>query len=99
VATGRPHGRAAPARTPDGGAADRDDRAERPGGDGIYQAAQQVGLAIPQDLSVVSFDDSDIARWLNPGLSSLAIPHYEMGRRAVDILLDGSTDNRIERRA
>ena len=48
---------------------------------------------------MVSFDDSDIARWLNPGLSSLAIPHYEMGRRAVDILLDGSTDNRIERRA
>ena len=63
---------------------------------GVYQAAQQVGLAIPQDLSVVSFDDSDVARWLNPGLSSLAIPHYEMGRRAVDVLLDGSSDNRIE---
>jgi LacI family transcriptional regulator len=63
---------------------------------GVYQAAQQVGLTIPQDLSVVSFDDSDVARWLNPGLSSLAIPHYEMGRRAVDMLLDGPTDNRIE---
>jgi LacI family transcriptional regulator len=63
---------------------------------GVYQAAQQLGLSIPGDLSVVSFDDSDLARWLDPGLSSLAIPHYEMGRRAVEILLDDAADNRIE---
>jgi LacI family transcriptional regulator len=63
---------------------------------GVYQAAQQVGLSIPGDFSVVSFDDSDVARWLHPALSSLAIPHYEMGRRAVEVLLDGGTGNRIE---
>lgn len=63
---------------------------------GVYQAAQQIGLSIPGDLSVVSFDDSDVARWLHPGLSSLAIPHYEMGRRAVELLLDGADGNRIE---
>ena len=63
---------------------------------GVYQAAQQVGLSIPGDLSVVSFDDSDLARWLDPGLSSLAIPHYEMGRRAVEILLDDASGHRIE---
>ena len=63
---------------------------------GVYQAAQQLGLSIPGDLSVVSFDDSDLARWLDPGLSSLAIPHYEMGRRAVEILLDHSPGTRIE---
>jgi len=63
---------------------------------GVYQAAQQLGLSIPGDLSVVSFDDSDLARWLDPGLSSLAIPHYEMGRRAVEILLDDASGHRIE---
>lgn len=63
---------------------------------GVYQTAQQVGLTIPGELSVVSFDDSDLARWLYPGLSSIAIPHYEMGRRAVEILLDGRDGTTVE---
>jgi LacI family transcriptional regulator len=54
---------------------------------GAYQAAAEFGLAIPGDLSVVSFDDSDLASWLRPGLTSAAIPHFELGRRAVEILL------------
>jgi LacI family transcriptional regulator len=54
---------------------------------GTYQAAAEFGLAIPHDLSVVSFDDSDLASWLQPGLTSVAIPHFELGRRAVEILL------------
>jgi LacI family transcriptional regulator len=36
---------------------------------------------------VVSFDDSDLASWLRPGLTSVAIPYFELGRRAVEILL------------
>jgi LacI family transcriptional regulator len=54
---------------------------------GAYQACAEVGLSVPQDLSVVSFDDSDLARWLKPTLTSVAIPHFEMGRRAVELLL------------
>jgi LacI family transcriptional regulator len=54
---------------------------------GTYQAAAEFGLAIPRDLSVVSFDDSDLAAWLRPRLTSVAIPHFELGRRAVEILL------------
>ena len=42
---------------------------------------------MPEDISVVSFDDSDLASWLQPQLTSVAIPHFEMGRRAVEILL------------
>ena len=63
---------------------------------GLYLAARERGLSIPGDLSVVSFDDSDLARWLDPGLSSLAIPHYEMGRRALEIQHDDPWGNRIE---
>jgi LacI family transcriptional regulator len=58
---------------------------------GIYQAAATHGLKIPDDLSVISFDNSDLARWLYPGLSSIALPHFDIGRRAVEILLDGRT--------
>jgi LacI family transcriptional regulator len=56
---------------------------------GAYQAAQEAGLAIPRQLSIVSFDDSELARWLRPELTSVALPHYELGRRAVRLLLAG----------
>ena len=36
---------------------------------------------------MVSFDDSDLAGWLRPALTSVALPHEEMGRRAVRALL------------
>jgi LacI family transcriptional regulator len=54
---------------------------------GAYQAIAEAGLRIPQDISVVSFDDSDLASWLRPALTSIAIPHFELGRRAVEVLL------------
>lgn len=55
---------------------------------GIYQSATGLGMTIPDDLSVISFDNSDLARWLDPGLSSIALPHFDIGRRAVELLLD-----------
>ena len=54
---------------------------------GAYQACQHAGLSVPEDISLVSFDDSDLASWLQPQLTSVAIPHFEMGRRAIEILL------------
>jgi LacI family transcriptional regulator len=54
---------------------------------GAYQAAAEAGLAIPRDVSIVSFDDDVIASWLRPGLSTVALPHEQMGRKAVELLL------------
>ena len=54
---------------------------------GAYQALAEHGAEVPRDVSVVSFDDSDLAGWLRPALTSVALPHYEMGRRATRILL------------
>ena len=54
---------------------------------GAYQACQHAGLSVPEEISIVSFDDSDLASWLQPQLTSVAIPHFEMGRRAIEILL------------
>lgn len=54
---------------------------------GVYQALAEVGWQVPQDVSVISFDDSDLAGWLRPALTSVAIPYFEMGRRSIELLL------------
>lgn len=55
---------------------------------GAYQALHEAGLTVPDDVSLVSFDDHPIAGWLRPGLTTFAIPHDQLGRRAVELLLD-----------
>lgn len=65
---------------------------------GAYQALAESGLTIPEDVSVVSYDDQDIASWLRPALSTLALPHYELGRTAVELILgDGPLGAGIHR--
>jgi LacI family transcriptional regulator len=54
---------------------------------GVYQAAVEAGLRIPQDLSVVGFDDMEFAAGLAPGLTTVALPHHEMGAWGVRKLL------------
>lgn len=55
---------------------------------GAYQALQENGLSIPDDVSVVSFDDASIAGWMRPGLTTFALPHRAMGKKAADLLID-----------
>jgi LacI family transcriptional regulator len=54
---------------------------------GVYQALAEVGLRIPEDVSVVSFDNSELAGWLRPRLTSVGLPYAELGATAVGILL------------
>jgi LacI family transcriptional regulator len=55
---------------------------------GVYQAIEELGLAIPADVAIVGFDDEpEFAAWLRPPLTTLQLPHYDMGRWAVDHLL------------
>jgi len=56
---------------------------------GAYQALTDAGLTVPIDVSVVSFDDDELAAYLRPGLTTIALPHEAMGRRAVELLLSG----------
>ncbi|MDA8290092.1 MAG: LacI family DNA-binding transcriptional regulator [Actinomycetota bacterium] len=60
---------------------------------GAYQAVADAGLEVARDVSVVSFDDEPVASWLRPGLTSVALPHYELGRKAIEVLLalDGAS--------
>ncbi len=55
---------------------------------GVYQAAEELGMAIPGDLSVVGFDDSEVAKYLNPPLATVWQPAYEKGLKAAEILIN-----------
>jgi DNA-binding LacI/PurR family transcriptional regulator len=54
---------------------------------GVLRAAQQLGLAVPDDLSVVGFDDIPLAVDLTPPLTTVRQPLIEKGRLAAAVLL------------
>jgi LacI family xylobiose transport system transcriptional regulator len=55
---------------------------------GLYEAARELGLIIPRDLSVVGFDDLPIARWIGPPLTTVRQPLTEMAEVATRMVLD-----------
>lgn len=58
---------------------------------GVYRAAQTVGLSIPGDLSVIAFDDGVLARSVEPRVASFGLAQRELGRMAVDLLVEQGT--------
>jgi LacI family transcriptional regulator len=54
---------------------------------GVIEAARLRGLRVPQDLSVVGFDDTPIARLLSPPLTTIRQPLREMGQLALQTAL------------
>lgn len=54
---------------------------------GAYAAAQDQNYAVPEDLSIVGFDDTRVAAYLRPALTTIRQPLEEIGRQAVDLLL------------
>ncbi|GIH46620.1 transcriptional regulator, LacI family [Microbispora rosea] len=68
---------------------------------GVYQAAHEMGLRIPDELSVVGFDDLPMAQWLIPALTTVRQPLTEMAAAATTMvvaLARGETprQNRLE---
>lgn len=61
-------------------------------GFGVYQALNEAGFRIPEDFSIVSFDDHALAGWMRPGLTTFALPFLELGRQSVDMLLTSPED-------
>ena len=55
---------------------------------GCYEALAQRGLRVPQDVSVIGFDNDDLVANLQPPLSTMVLPHDEMARWAVTQLLE-----------
>jgi DNA-binding LacI/PurR family transcriptional regulator len=61
---------------------------------GAMRAIRDHGLSIPQDVSVVGFDNSEIGRYYQPTLTTFSLPLARMGEMAFDFLR-GDLDNKI----
>jgi LacI family transcriptional regulator len=66
----------------------------------VYAAAAQLGISIPQDVSVIGFDNQIlIAETLFPQLTTVALPYFEIGRRAAEMITrpNKSEHNKVEK--
>ncbi|HSR14065.1 MAG TPA: LacI family DNA-binding transcriptional regulator [Thermodesulfobacteriota bacterium] len=55
---------------------------------GAIACAKERGLTVPGDVSVAGFDDMEISAYYDPPLTTVAVPAYEMGRLAAQVLLE-----------
>jgi LacI family gluconate utilization system Gnt-I transcriptional repressor len=55
---------------------------------GAALECQRRGWKVPERVAIASFDDLDILRYVNPPLTTIRLPRYEIGRRSAECLLD-----------
>ena len=65
---------------------------------GALTAAREAGIAVPQQLSIVGFDDIDLAAFSAPPLTTVAQPKQQIGTVAADLLLDRVSNARTDNR-
>lgn len=64
----------------------------------VYFELGELGLRVGRDIGVASFDNYDpIAGLLQPGLSTMELPYYEMGRAAMNLAIDGAAEGEVLR--
>jgi DNA-binding LacI/PurR family transcriptional regulator len=62
---------------------------------GARQVLREAGRRIPEDVALVGYDDSAIARHMDPPLTSVRQPIEEMGRAMIDLLLHEIAAHRL----
>lgn len=60
---------------------------------GLLARLNEFGVAVPEDISIVGFDDIELARYATPSLTTAAVPAVELGGRAWDLLQDVISGN------
>lgn len=63
---------------------------------GAITVCKQRGLRVPEDISIVGFDDVEIAEFYDPPLTTIRQPRRDLGRRAMDELLALLDDRQVE---
>lgn len=59
---------------------------------GAMLASREYGIAVPEEVSVVGFDDDYLSRYMNPALTTVALPASGMGSAAVSLLVERLQD-------
>ena len=54
---------------------------------GAYHAARKRGMDVPDDLSIIGFDDIPQSGWVRPGLTTVRQPAHDKGRMAASLLI------------
>lgn len=62
---------------------------------GVYRALAEYNLRIPEDVSVLSFDNDELSDYLRPRLTTVALPFDAMGEAAVQLLLSRTEEHRL----
>ena len=65
---------------------------------GVYEAARQLRLRIPEDLSVVGFDDIQTAAYMNPALTTVRQPLQDMAATATRMIVDTAAGRPFQKR-
>lgn len=55
---------------------------------GVINAAHEKGIKIPEELSIIGYDDIHIAKFMTPSLTTIHQPKYRLGKAAVEALLN-----------
>ena len=55
---------------------------------GVLKAAKRLGLAVPERVAIVGFNDDPLSSLLEPALTTVRIPIFEMGRQAARMLIE-----------
>lgn len=65
---------------------------------GAYRAIHDLGLKIPDDVAIASFNDISVAQFLNPPLTTVHLPSEEIGETAIELLLERIAGREIAKR-
>jgi LacI family transcriptional regulator len=61
---------------------------------GAIRGARQLGMRVPEDISITGFDDIELAQVTHPELTTVRVPHHDMGRLAAQELVAMIEDKR-----
>jgi LacI family transcriptional regulator len=62
---------------------------------GAYRAVRELGLRIPEDISIVSFDHDDFGELLRPTLTTVGLPYEKMGEKAVFMVNNADEESEV----
>ena len=65
---------------------------------GVYEAARQLKIRIPEDLSVIGFDDIQTAAYMGPALTTVRQPLQDMAATAARMVIDTNEGRKIQKR-